>query len=98
MSESTVWDDWAPGDEDHVRVRQRVEMSFESVRLEKAGPPPAAPAQGIARASPSAAGLAGRNVSAGSSVASPVVETPGGEIGHWANSPASLLMGVGKRS
>ena len=97
MSESTVWDDWAPGDEDHVRVRQRVEMSFESVRLEKAGPPPVASAQGIARASPSCAVLAGRNVSAGSSVASPV-ETPGGEIGHWANSPASVLMGLGKRS
>jgi hypothetical protein len=30
-----VWDDWNAGDEEDTRVRERVEMSFESVRLEK---------------------------------------------------------------
>ena len=37
-SDTTVWDDWNAGDED-PRARERVEMSFESVRLEKNSPP-----------------------------------------------------------
>ena len=32
-----MWDDWNAGDED-PQVRERVEMSFESVRLEKSNP------------------------------------------------------------
>ena len=72
-------------------------MSFESVRLEKAGPLLVAPAQGIAGTPLSSAVVAGRNVSAGSFLGSPVVGTPGSEICGWANSP-SVVMGVGKRS
>lgn len=88
-----MWDEWAPGDEDDVSVRQRVEMSFESVRLEKAVPTsPVVRGLGIAGAMGGSVG--GRNVSAGSVslVGSPIVGTPGAEMASW-TSPASVLRG-----
>ena len=67
-SESTVWDEWQ--DEDPC-VRERVEMSFESVRLEKWQPTPS----GLGSAGTPVTG--GRNVSSGSgNVGTTFVGTP----------------------
>jgi hypothetical protein len=96
-SDITVWDDWNAGDED-PRVRERVEMSFESVRLEQYEPKQV-DGLGIAAASFGSTPLSplvgtpvvggGRNVSAGSGFSSGS-PTPG-EMG-W-KSPASVLKG-----
>lgn len=78
-SDTTVWDDWNAGEED-PKVRERVEMSFESVRMEKSDSPKI---------------LSPRLVSSGSRVSSvgerSIVGTPLVGTPHGWMSPASVL-------
>lgn len=83
-SESTVWDEWQ--DED-PSVRERVEMSFESVRLEKWEQKPG----GLGIAGTPVTG--GRNVSLGSGIVGPSLVGIPAEMG-WTSPEIVLKRGV----
>jgi hypothetical protein len=88
-----VWDDWNAGDED-PRARERVEMSFESVRLEQEVTVPVSKVDALGITSPlvGTPTVGGTRSFSGGSAVTVGVGSPGPNEMGW-RSPASVLKG-----